>query len=418
MVSVSSNSVAPATRGAGRVTVLCQDVPYPAHHGGKLDLWNIIRGLHQQGATIQLVCWFARERLAPAVKRELERVAADVVEVQRRDGLWRLLHARYPPRMLAFEPSSVDGDELRRRVGAFDPDWILFDHWAAYLPARTLSKGLGRPLVYRSQNVEHRYYRELGRVARGALKLKLALNSRRLLAVEREIRSSVDLIADISAEDRDEWVALGGAGRSVVVPPVWIDPVRGERDNCSRDIDVLFVGNLRTPNNVEGLGWFISGVLPILRRRMAPHVPRVVFAGSEPDAGDVAGWRHEGIECELNPADVLPFYARARVVINPLQRGSGVNLKMIEAFTTGAAVVATPAAVRGLPGDVRSHYAVCATPEAFASAVLEALSSSSGNADPRARAALVERYFGAANLQALLAALDPRRTRTASAPLA
>lgn len=392
---------------AGRLTVFCQDVPYPPNHGGKLDLWNLIRGLHTQGISIQLVCWFRREQITPNVRSELMIVAGDIVEVPRRDEWWRLLFSRYPPRMLSFTPARRDHEGLRKRVEAFAPDWLLLDSWAAYLPARALSREIGRPLVYRSQNVEHRYYRELRRVARGAMKIKLALKAIRLFAAEREIRSSVDLVADISADDTKEWDKLGGAGNALVVPPLWLD--QAVHALPERDIDLLFVGNLQTPNNVEGLRWFTNEVLPILRQRMAPRPLRVVFAGSEPDAGGLDFWRKAGIACAPNPPDVSVFYPRARVVINPLQQGSGVNLKMIEALASGRPVVATPAAIRGLPDQVRSHLAVCSTPEAFASAAIDILTSEESPVDQTKRAALMEQCFGPATLRPLILALHQMR---------
>lgn len=394
----------PAGALAGRVTVFCQDVPYPPNHGGKLDLWNLLRGLHAEGLTIQLVCWFKRERIAPEVKRQLATVAAEVVEVHRRDGWWRLLYARYPPRMLAFTPSRREYAMLQKSIEAFDPDWLLLDHWLGYLTARTLSMALGRPLVYRSQNVEYLYYRELRQLARGILKLKLGLNASRLLAAEREIRTSVDLVADISADDRDEWDTLGGAGNAIVVPPLWLDRAAPSALETTRDIDLLFVGNLRTPNNVEGLRWFTIEVLPILRRRRSGL--RVVFAGSEPDAIGLELWRRAGIECVPNPPAVSGLYPRARVVMNPLQRGSGVNLKMIEALASGRPVVATAEAVRGLPGDVRAQFAICSTPQAFAQAALDILSREERHVDETERAALIDRCFGPTKLRPLIDAMQ------------
>src|SRR5262245_46606865 len=104
MVSVSLDHTA-LRACARRLTIVCQDVPYPANHGGKVDLWNLIRGLHGHGVVIQLVCWFTKAPMGPDVRSALATVAADVVDVRRRDGLWRLLHPTYPPRMLAFTPS-------------------------------------------------------------------------------------------------------------------------------------------------------------------------------------------------------------------------------------------------------------------------------------------------------------------------
>ena len=91
---------------SSRMTVFCQDVPYPPNHGGKVDLWNLIRGLHRHGVTIQLVCWFKHERITEDVRAMLANEAVDIVEVPRRDGWWRLFYAKYPPRMLSFTPST------------------------------------------------------------------------------------------------------------------------------------------------------------------------------------------------------------------------------------------------------------------------------------------------------------------------
>ena len=276
-----------------------------------------------------------------------------------------------------------------------------------YLTARKVATALGRPLVYRSQNVEHRYFRDLRRFARGVMKIKLSLNAVRLFATEREIRSSVDLVADISAEDTEEWRLLGGAGNAIVVPPICLESAPPGSTGSKRDIDMLFVGNLRTPNNLEGLRWFAEEVLPTMRRAAAPRQLRVVFAGSEPDANALDRWRRADIECVPNPADVLEFYPRARVVINPLQQGSGVNLKMIEALASGRPIVATAMAARGLPEKVRSsHLVVGSTPEALATAALGILGSEECRVDPVERAALLEEVFGVARLQSFIRALD------------
>ena len=154
--------------------------------------------------------------------------------------------------------------------------------------------------------------------------------------------------------------ARWGRKRTRRLPP--LARSRPIRMSPERDIDLLFVGNLHTPNNVEGLRWFTNEVLPMLRRRMAPRTPRIVFAGSEPDEDGLDLWRNAGIVCAPNPSDVSVFYSRARAVMNPLQQGSGVNLKMIEALASGRPVVATPAAIRGLP-DRSVLIRVCSTPE-------------------------------------------------------
>ncbi|MGE0705181.1 MAG: glycosyltransferase [Vicinamibacterales bacterium] len=393
-----------ADASSERVSILCQDIPYPPHDGGKLDLWNLIRGLHRERVTVQLVCWFREKPIEEAVKRELLNVAVEVVEVRRCPGWWRGLHLVYPPRMVSFKPSTQDYAELRSRVQAFAPDWILLDSWLGYLTARALSTDLRKPFIYRSQNVEHKYHRDQRRLAKGTLKVKLIVNSIRLAAVEREIRQTASLVADISDEDRAEWSQRGAEGHSLVIRPIWFDSPANVSIGTVVDIDLLFVGNLRTPNNVEGLRWFTSEVLPIIRRK-SPQALRVVFAGSDPDSRDLTFWRFAGIQCDPNPRDVSAYYQRTSVVINPVQHGSGVNLKMVEAFSTGKPIVGTPVSVRGLPNPIRATVSVCDSATAFAAAALEALTVGTSRTDRSTRAVLLDRYFGPSNAQALIRAV-------------
>ena len=150
-------------------------------------------------------------------------------------------------------------------------------------------------------------------------------------------------------------------------------------------------------------------MLPILRARAAARELRVVFAGSEPGERELKRWRESGVQCVANPVELSSFYRRARVVVNPLQKGSGVNLKMIEALASGRPVVATPTAVRGLPAAARPYFAVGSTPDGFASAVLAILDSNDEPIDQRRRAQLVNDIFGPARLQPLIRALHRLR---------
>ena len=105
------------------------------------------------------------------------------------------------------------------------------------------------------------------------------------------------------------------------------------------------------------------------------------------------------------------FYSRARVVVNPLQQGSGVNLKMIEALASGRPVVATPA---GDPGAAGRRYGrilpSVPRPEAFASGSdSTSLRSEEHPVDQAERAALMEQCFGPATLRPLILALHQMR---------
>ena len=80
--------------------------------------------------------------------------------------------------------------------------------------------------------------------------------------------------------------------------------------------------------------------------------------------------------------DLRPLYARAAVVVAPLEVSAGTNIKVLEAMACGKAIVTTPAGCGGL-GLRDNHEALIRTGwPSFADAVCQVLS------DPSLRARL------------------------------
>jgi glycosyltransferase involved in cell wall biosynthesis len=134
----------------------------------------------------------------------------------------------------------------------------------------------------------------------------------------------------------------------------------------------LYVGNLHTRNNIFGLKWFARRVAPLLEGLY------VVVAGSRPARSRPARQlcdtlRKANVEVIANPEEVQGLYDRARVLINPIWHGSGVNIKTVELLATGKPLVSTSAGTRGLVKQLHRHVGVADNPEDFATLVLERL---------------------------------------------
>lgn len=129
---------------------------------------------------------------------------------------------------------------------------------------------------------------------------------------------------------------------------------------------ILFVGSINSIN-VHGLEWFLEQVFPRIQKRR-PDAELAL-------AGAVGGERTWPIgTLVLGPQQSLTaVYADATVVINPVQFGTGLAIKTVEALSYGKPVVATPAGARGLDIDFREALSLAETPEAFAEQVLELL---------------------------------------------
>ncbi len=134
---------------------------------------------------------------------------------------------------------------------------------------------------------------------------------------------------------------------------------------------LLFVGGFRHVPNLEALQWFFNEVVPILKVRgvdfrvLAVGVdppPAYAFANSE-GILELAGFK-ESIEEDMQSSSVF---------LCPIQAGSGVRVKLLEAFAFGIPVVSTSIGAEGLAEEDGLYCRLADSPEAFASAIEELL---------------------------------------------
>ncbi len=131
---------------------------------------------------------------------------------------------------------------------------------------------------------------------------------------------------------------------------------------------MLFLGSFRHLPNAEALDWFVRGVLPrVLERR--PDA-RLIVIGSDPPPRHSLPNSSEAIELRgfvENAREPLERYA---VFVCPILSGSGVRVKLLEAFASGIPVVSTTIGAEGLASEDGKVCALADEPEEFAERVL------------------------------------------------
>jgi glycosyltransferase involved in cell wall biosynthesis len=139
---------------------------------------------------------------------------------------------------------------------------------------------------------------------------------------------------------------------------------------------ILFTAGFGYQPNVEALTWFLTGVLPLIRR----SVPKVGFLFAGSDAQRVAqslqaasGISLEGVEWISDPPDIRPAFNRGLVYVVPLLCGGGSRLKILEAMSMRVPVVSTSVGAEGVPYQDGRHLLLADGAEAFAAAVVRLL---------------------------------------------
>ncbi len=145
---------------------------------------------------------------------------------------------------------------------------------------------------------------------------------------------------------------------------------------------ILFLGSFRHTPNQEALTWFVEQVLPLVVAE-EPRA-RVLVVGSEPPP--LSSFRHaEAVELVGFVEDVRDPLASYALFVCPILSGSGVRVKLLEAFAAGIPVVSTRLGAEGLADRDGEICALADQPADFARHVVELLR------DPHKAAAMAER---------------------------
>src|SRR5208282_1716054 len=134
---------------------------------------------------------------------------------------------------------------------------------------------------------------------------------------------------------------------------------------------MLFLGSFRHLPNQEGLNWFTRKVLPAVLERK-PRA-RLVIVGAEPPPQHSLPHLPDNIELRGFVEDVREPLGRYAVFVCPILSGSGVRVKLLEAFAAGIPVVSTRLGAEGLADEDGAICALADEPEQFAARVVDLL---------------------------------------------
>lgn len=380
-----------------KILVCVWDFPYPPRGGGRGDVWRRIEAFRHLGHEVMMVNLYDPD--GPRVPSADDLAHVDSLLTDRysfpiqRGRMTTVRQLAQLPRLPWHVATRIPGpaarSEIDRRVRAFGPDVVWLDGpWFGEL-GRELASVTGASLAYRSHNVEHLYLRRQAAAAkrrRDQIRWRVATVG--LKRYQLGLMRAADAVFDISLDDLAYWRGQG------ITDAHWLPPLPELAlvDPPAETVpsDVLFVGGLRTPNNQQGVRWLVTQVLPLVTAQR-PDVS-VSIVGSYPHPELVEELRrHPRVTTHYDVPDVKPHQFGARVLVNPVGVGSGVQVKMLDMLMTDAPIVTRSQGTSGLPRAWASQFDVADTPQSFAAAIVRNLDAPSVDLSHRAE---VRRVFG------------------------
>ena len=328
-----------------KILIISETVLFPMDRGNRKRVKNLIDLLRSEGCTVDYLFMDTYPEDDPEKTREW--IGADhffsVMNRKRSFSVWckrkvrkvlEILHIPFAFRYFSLDEST--SPDLGRDLGKFfeshsyDQAWVV----CTYNTRAFLSVPRGTLKVLETQNVSSVKRQEYD-----------AVNYKNYIfamteATEKAALERSDVVIAIQNEEEDFFRNMLGKGSSTKAVTIG-ENMEIKEPHVADTKKVVFLGSTYVINR-EGVMHFIDEILPELKR-ICPEA-EVIFAGSickslpDSDAYTKLGW----VE------DLEELYRDARVIINPVRHGAGLNIKMVEALSQAKPVVTHIKGMRGL----------------------------------------------------------------------
>ena len=323
-----------------KLNIVSLNIPWPADYGGVIDIYYKIRALNACGIKIILHC-FEYER--PHAE-ELDRICEEVHYYRRRTGLLSNL-SRLPYNVYSRKNKRLIDNLLKNDYP------ILFEglHTCYYMNDSRLQ---GRFKIFRECNIEHDYYREIGKAERNILKKCFYyVEAQRFKWFQQNVVASQLLIA-VSKKDADYLQKEFPQNKVEFVPCF-----HGNDEVTSmagQSGFLLYHGKLSVKENEKAALYLVENSFS----RLTPF--RCIIAGMNPSTRLLkAAFRYDNITVEANPS-VEQINERIRTAqINLLVtfQDTGLKLKLLNSLFAGRHVAVNPMMLVGSGLDELCHIA-------------------------------------------------------------
>ncbi|MHB1131370.1 MAG: glycosyltransferase [Chloroflexota bacterium] len=358
-----------------RILLLTQVVPYPPDSGPKIKTYGVIKYLALRHELHLLS--FVRSQAEQESALGLRSLCAGIGTVPlHRSPVRDLFYLTKS--LLSGRPFLVERDDSLAMRCAVDGLLGRYSFDAVHADQLSMAQfAVGLPVPVRILDEHNAVWTIVRRASNwegwGPRRLLAEVEWRKLRYYEGQVCRQLDLVTVVSGQD---YVALAEAAQAVFpteVIPIAVDT--NELVFVPRGPDARYLVSVATmfyPPNVEGVHWFARDVFPLIR--LAAPETRFFVVGSRPPAKITRLARPEsGIAVTGYVADLEPILRECAIVVVPVHSGSGMRVKILEAFARGIPVVSTSVGIEGIDATNGEHLLVADDPVAFARAVVRLL---------------------------------------------
>jgi sugar transferase (PEP-CTERM/EpsH1 system associated) len=327
-----------------KVFVILSRVPYPLDKGDKLRAYHQLKELNKNCEVV--VSCLTDEKVSEEALKKLSEICSSYKVFHLKK--WRIalnlffcLFTRKPFQVMYFYQRPIHR-KIREWIERENPDHI---YCQLLRTAEYAKEEYNYPKTIDYQDAFSKGIERRERKARWPLREIFASERRRLISYENIIFEYFDHKTIISDEDRRYIYHPGRKDISIITNGIDTEFFAPKPD-AEKKYDLVFIGNMSYPPNIETAEYIVNQVRP----EILPTKPdlKILIAGSTPHNRVKALSKAENVEVSGWIDDIREAYASARIFFAPMQIGTGLQNKLLEAMSMGIPCVTSELANRSL----------------------------------------------------------------------
>ena len=187
---------------------------------------------------------------------------------------------------------------------------------------------------------------------------------KRVKKYEIDIFSYFDNKTIITKIDRD-WISHP-QNKEIVVVPNGVDTDFFQPLTCEKKFDLIFTGNMAYTPNIQASEYLVRKILPELLKKH-PDI-RIALCGTTPSPR-VCALQGKNVIVTGWVENIRQYYAQSRIFIAPMQLGTGLQNKLLEAMAMQIPCITSPLASKPLNVVSQKEILICNDVQDYVDAV-------------------------------------------------
>lgn len=347
-----------------KVLQLTYRVPFPPTDGGAIGIYNISKGLSENGCEIDLVAINTPKHAQPAdamkgiVKNQYDVFVDTTISPIKlsRNVLFRTI----PYNVERFISKDVS-EKLKELLTQNQYDFIQVEGAFVAYYIDLIKQYSKAPVIVRTHNIEYVIWSRLSVNESNPLKKWFYSHlGKRLRIFETQFYNKADGIAAITPEDKQRLHEMG------VNKPIDVIPAGVVLNNKPKSIieekenTIFSISALDWNPNIEGLKWFLDNVWGDLIK-IKPEISLHIAGKSTPEWLLNANIPNTKIHGFVDDAGI--FKQTYRLMLVPLLSGGGMRVKIVEGLALEKCIISTTIGAEGIDYTDRENIVIADTPK-------------------------------------------------------